>query len=277
MKLLQLRTNLVPAAGEAVPFTVYTVGTERQNALTRLNGFSASQLFVTFSGTGAYRPIGQDKWDTLEPGTLLYIPAGFPHEYVPQGNWFVGYVTFHEKPGGPLEGWGFGQAPFRLALHDPQPLFALIERIWSMSGPDFDVWRTCELLFSMCVEIKKQANAGTDNAQTPQEKPARYRDAVVQSAVRFLHDHLQRELKMSDLAAHVGYSAKHLNRLFRQSLGVTPLHYVQHLRLQTAAELLAGQPGMTVRQAAAHIGMEPVYFARLFRRYYGVPPSEYTR
>ncbi|TMV46985.1 helix-turn-helix domain-containing protein [Paenibacillus mesophilus] len=278
MNLLALRTNLHHPAGEDVPFSVYTVGTERQSAITRMKGFSANQLFLTFSGSGIFRPLGQDKWDTIEPNTMLYIPAGLPHEYVPQSSepWLVGYVTFLEKRGGMLDGWGFGSVPYKLRLGDMNRLMELLEGIWSNSGPHFDTWRSTEQLFSFCAELKKQATACEPHHVDGPAKGARYRDSV-DSAVRFLHDHLHRDLSMAELASHVGYSPKHLNRLFRRDIGMTPMTYLQRVRLKTAALLLAENPGMTVRQAAAHIGMEPVYFTRLFRRAYGTTPSDFKQ
>lgn len=279
MKMLRLRTNLHSAAEADVPFAVYTVGTERQPPITRLQGFSAKQLFLTFSGTGIFRPLGQNKWDIVDTSSLLYIPSGLPHEYVPQGQepWSVGYVTFVEQPGGLMESWGYGNTPFRLALRDTGPLYALLEQIWSSTGPDDDVWRSTELLFAFCLELRKQARLAADAAPGVAAGAHLYRDSVVDSAIRFLHDHLQRPLTMRELSAHVGYSSKQLNRLFRQALGTTPLQYLQRVRLQTGALLLQEHPGMTIRQTAAQIGMEPEYFTRLFRRKYQVTPSQYRQ
>ncbi|UUZ89605.1 AraC family transcriptional regulator [Paenibacillus sp. P25] len=247
--------------------------------MTRLKGFSAKQLFLTFSGTGAFRPLGQENWDIIAPHTLLYIPAGFPHEYVPQGQepWYIGFVTFVEKRDGLAENWGFGESPFQLELRDMDRLYGLLEQIWVRSGPMYDVWEATGHFFSFCIEIKKQTAAEDLTHSRQAEGPVRYRDSVVDSAVRFLQDHLQRSLSMEELASHVGYSPKRLNRLFQKALGTTPMQYLQRIRLSTAARLLEEHPSMTVRQAAAHIGMEPVYFTRLFRRAYGVVPSEYKK
>lgn len=277
MDTLPLRTNLHRPAGEDVPCDVYTVGTEHQAPITRLKGFSANQLFLTFSGTGVFRPIGQEKWDTIPPHTLLYIPSGFPHEYVPHGRepWSVGYVTYVERLPGALTSWGFGDVPFTRTLRRTDRLYELLERIWSCSGPNFDRWNCIEHFFAFCLELKKQtAPDGVPEASAP-ARSFRYRDTVVDSAIRFLHDHLQRDLTMTELASYVGYSPKQLNRLFRQAVGTTPLQYLQRIRMHTAALLLHEHPHMTVRETAAHIGMEPVYFTRLFRRAYGVTPSAY--
>ncbi|MDT3425853.1 hypothetical protein J2Z22_001372 [Paenibacillus forsythiae] len=102
MKLLQLHTNLNASFAGDVPLYVYTVETEKQPPITRLNGFSAKQLFFTIAGGGEFRLLGQDNWDILMPDRLLYIPGGLPHEYVPKGRepWLTGYVTFVEKEDG---------------------------------------------------------------------------------------------------------------------------------------------------------------------------------
>lgn len=279
MDMLALRTNLHLSLGNDIPFSVYTVGTEQQSPITRLKGFSANQLLLTFSGTGLFRPLGQDNWDTVETNSLLYIPAHLPHEYVPQRPepWSVGFVTFVENGSGLLESWGFGRSPYRQPLRDMSRLMELLAAVWSNSGPHDDAWRSAELLFAFCLELKKQTASFDPLQHEGTAKTARYRDTAADSAVRFLHDYLQRDLTMAELASRVGYSAKQLNRLFRREFGTTPMQYLQSIRLKTAALLLADHPGMTVREVAAYIGMEPVYFSRLFRRVYGKTPSEHRR
>jgi AraC-like DNA-binding protein len=262
---------------EGLPFTVYTVGTEMQSPITRLEGFSAHQLLLTFSGTGKFRLLGQDEWDIINQGTLLYIPAGLPNEYMPIGEkpWFVGYVTYVEKPEGMLSNWGFGRETFSHALQNADRFHPLLRQIWSKSGPNPDAWAATQALFSMFLELKKQISSSNPHRQTALSGSAsRFRDSAVDSAVRFMHDHLERKMTMAELSAHVGYSPKQLTRLFRQSLQKTPLQYLQWSRLRTASLLLQEHPDMTIRQAAAYVGLEPVYFTRLFRRTYGLTPSD---
>lgn len=279
---LPLRSNLhhlaLPAMA-ALPVSVYTVGTEQQSAITRLKGFSASQLHLTFFGSGQFRPLGRAEWDIVLPASLLYIPAGMPHEYVRSGQepWQVGYVTFVENQEGAMRGWGFDKAPYQKRLANTGRLFELLAEIWSCSGSGYDAWQSTERLFAFCVELNKQIGPGPQRSidSSGTFKPLRSRNGIVDGAVRFLHDHLHRELTLTTLASHLGYSSKQVNRLFLQEIGVTPMQYLQRVRLKTAALLLSEHPGLTVRQVAAHIGMEPDYMARLFRRVYGRTPSEW--
>lgn len=288
MDLLPLRSNLTPLHNELLPLSVYTVGTEIQPPLTRMKGYSAHQLFLTISGTGQFRRlyVNKNKWDILRPGQLLYIPAGCAHEYMPygEGPWFVGYVTLLENFGEVLNRWGFGDAPRLLQLSDISLFTDRLLAIWQLSGNEHDPWRTTELLYSLFLAILKDTSGQTslksDSAVPwvpPAAPPASYRASVVDVAVRFLHDHLNRPITIAGLAGHVGYSQKQLTRLFRQAMGLTPLQYLHQIRLKTARHLLLDHPDMTIRQAAAYVGLEPVYFARLYKRKFGRLPSEELR
>ncbi|MBC8080646.1 MAG: helix-turn-helix transcriptional regulator [Gorillibacterium sp.] len=277
MILHDLRTNASQSPDD-VPFTVYTVGTEHQNPVTRLKGFSADQVMITFSGVGKFRLLKQDKWDILYKSSVLYIPAGMPHEYMPEGDapWYVGYLTYTVKDNGMLGCWGFAETPFARQIENPERLLQLLIRIWNLSGPNHDLWTTTETLFSFFLELKKQMHAVSAMAQSFETtQTVRLPHSVVERAVNFMHDHLERSMTMEQIAAHFGYSQKQLTRLFWQNLKTTPLQYMQHIRLQTAARLLYEHPGMTIRQIAAYVGMEPVYFTRLFRRAYGKTPTDY--
>ncbi|GGG61189.1 AraC family transcriptional regulator [Paenibacillus radicis (ex Gao et al. 2016)] len=289
MNILQLRSNLSSIPMDpGIPFVVYTVGTENQPLMTRLEGYSAHQFFFTFSGTGHFRLLNSDsdsgsnsdQWSLVPPGTLLYIPEGLPHEYGPIGEepWMIGYVTFVEQSYGLLEQYGFGAAFLRSELQETGRLYELLHQIWQYSGPDYDPWRAAELLFAFCLEIKRQTvpKEGSAGKLPETSKASRYPHSVVSQATRFLQDHLQRPITVTELSAHVGYSPKQLTRLFRESLDTTPLQYLQRIRLHTAIQLLERHPEMTIRQAAAHVGMEPVYFTRLFRRTFGATPSAFV-
>lgn len=283
MELLPLKSNLTHPLKEVLPLSVYTVGTEIQPPITRMKGFSAHQLFLTISGAGQFRRlyVDKDKWDILGPGQLLYIPAGCAHEYMPYGEqpWFVGYVTLLENFGGILNQWGFGPTPRLLQLPDVSRFTGRLHEIWRKSGTDHDPWQTTELLFSLLLAIVKdtagqQTTASLSALRPAAPPPASYRESVVDVAVRFLHDHLNRPITIAGLAGHVGYSQKQLTRLFRKSMGMTPLQYLHQIRLKTARLLLQDHPELTVRQAASYVGLEPVYFTRLYKREFHRLPSE---
>jgi transcriptional regulator GlxA family with amidase domain len=78
------------------------------------------------------------------------------------------------------------------------------------------------------------------------------------------------------LAAVVGTSTRHLNRLFQQELGTTPARYVELVRLEAAQALL--DAGHTVTSAAARSGFgSDETLRRAFVHHLGIPPTTYRQ
>ena len=79
------------------------------------------------------------------------------------------------------------------------------------------------------------------------------------------------------LAQDLGYSTTHLQRLFRQEMGMSISEYIAAQRLELAARLLLhGERACTVSEVAKMLGFSDVhYFSRYFRRHAGYAPQEY--
>ncbi len=272
---LGLRTNF-SLEEHLVPFTVYTVGMEQQGALSRLEGFSAHQLLITVSGRGRAHLLGQNKWDILEENTVLYIPAGFPNEYMPvaEGDWQLAFVSFHGSAAARAS-WGLGDSSSVMSIRSATRLLELLQRIWLHSGPDYEAWTASELLFAFLTELRKQTCAEQSSTTLLRPAAETSRSSTVLKASKFLQDYMHREISVSHLAEQVGYSQKQLTRLFLQTFQTTPLQYLRRVRLKAGQLLLEAGDGMSISQIARSVGMEPTYFTREFRRVYGVVPGEY--
>lgn len=85
------------------------------------------------------------------------------------------------------------------------------------------------------------------------------------------------KLNIEDLAALCGISTVYFRRLFHRVYGVSPMQYIQRLRLERSKELIAS--GLyTVEKTAELSGFsDTCYFCRCFRSQTGVTPTEYRR
>ena len=100
-------------------------------------------------------------------------------------------------------------------------------------------------------------------------------DPIVTEVMSALNERVDQPTSLDELAQWAGYSAQHLNRLFRRQLGITPLQYLARLRMQRAARLLA-EGELTVQAIAARVGYsDPYYFSRLFKQHTGQSPAQY--
>lgn len=75
------------------------------------------------------------------------------------------------------------------------------------------------------------------------------------------------------------FNYDYLRKLFQREMGVTPLQYLNNLRLYTAAEALLNAEGASgsVTEIARMCGFrEPLYFSRMFKKKYGLSPTHYA-
>jgi AraC family transcriptional regulator len=107
--------------------------------------------------------------------------------------------------------------------------------------------------------------------------PAGLGDAAVRRITAYMHERLDQDVSLDDLAAQTNVSKYHLLRSFARSTGFTPHRYLVHLRMERAAELLrgTGQPVLQISTACGY--RSPGQFTAAFRRRFGVAPTEFRR
>src|SRR5262249_37070718 len=89
--------------------------------------------------------------------------------------------------------------------------------------------------------------------------------------------HLNRDLSVEALAKRACLCPRHFSRRFKQTFGVTPVAYVETLRLNEARRRLA-EHNMTVEGVGASVGFKSgKAFRKAFERSFGVNPSSYRR
>lgn len=102
-------------------------------------------------------------------------------------------------------------------------------------------------------------------------------DERVQAVQHWLGSALGGPVSIEDMAARAGLGERQTARRFKEATGMTPLAYLQALRLARARHLLETTL-MRWEQVTAEAGYEdPASFRRLFQREVGLSPSNYRR
>lgn len=102
-------------------------------------------------------------------------------------------------------------------------------------------------------------------------------DTVLARAQQILERDFRKALRIGALASEAGVSERTLLRRFRNVLGLTPVQYLQALRLERARELLESSRD-SVDRITQRVGYEDVSsFRRLFKQATGISPAEYRR
>jgi AraC family transcriptional regulator len=93
----------------------------------------------------------------------------------------------------------------------------------------------------------------------------------------YIYEHLDRDLKLVDLAAIVRISPYHFLRLFKQSLGITPHQYILRSRLDRAKYQLQ-QGNSNIAKIAIAMGFcDQSHFTRYFKRAFGLTPKQFLQ
>lgn len=72
-------------------------------------------------------------------------------------------------------------------------------------------------------------------------------------------------------------SEAHLRRIFKTATDITPLKYMNYLRLEKAKNMLR-YSNCSVYEVALSVGItDPYYFSRMFKKELGVSPTEYRK
>lgn len=109
------------------------------------------------------------------------------------------------------------------------------------------------------------------------EEPAREGASVLERALAHLHEHYAEDLSVEQLAALVAVSPSHLHRLFREGVGLAPMHYRNRIRVERARLMLLDE-ALPIDRVAERVGFtDGKYFARAFKQATGMSPSAYRR
>lgn len=99
-------------------------------------------------------------------------------------------------------------------------------------------------------------------------------DRLVRRAITLLEQHLGESMSMDRLAERVGTSRRHLERRFRDTLGVSPQKFARELRLRYGLWLLH-YTGKSVTEIGERCGFaDTAHFSRHFRSAFGMSPSD---
>ena len=222
-------------------------------------------------------------------GEGFFINAGVPHGIRPEGPEACRLcsVVFHPRlVGGGVDSM-IWQKYLEPLLSDPCRPFVhfsnaqawerdasrTIQAAWQACAAEGDGFefavrellsRLVLLLFQNCPAAEKQ----------PSEKALRD-DRRIKAMLQYIQEHCGEELTLAKIAQSAAVSENECLRCFRTMIGTTPIRYVNQVRIQRAAELLASTDRRVSDIGGACGFQEMSYFARTFRGLKGCTPKEY--
>jgi AraC-like DNA-binding protein len=108
------------------------------------------------------------------------------------------------------------------------------------------------------------------------DQRAAERRQLVQAAIQFMHDNLEENINIPDVARSVALSPTYFGILFAEHTGMSPIDYLIQLRIQRAKDYLT-HTSMSVMEVCVALTYNPSYFNRLFKQHTGMTPGQFAR
>jgi AraC family transcriptional regulator len=235
----------------------------RGDALRVLVPLSTAVLAIAFSPVAG--PVRRLR--AAEPD-LCIVPAGMACDVV-------------VEEAGPLlvlaldESWRdrvravLGHAPEIRAPHvGPDPFVRRIADLLAVGGAD-EPW-SAAIAEDLAVHLAMRHGRPAEAAAYAGLAPHR-----LQRVLALIEERLADPMPVHDLAAAVGMSPYHFARMFKQSTGQPPHHYITWQRMDRAKELLARSP-FPLAEIAARVGYRTqAHFTGVFHARVGITPRAY--
>ena len=99
---------------------------------------------------------------------------------------------------------------------------------------------------------------------------------IITELLDWIDTHYNEQITLSDLAVVSGYKEKYLCRFFKDYTSLTPIDYINRVRIDNACRELLHY-GCSVTEAAFNNGFNDLsYFSKKFKLYMGMTPREYV-
>lgn len=185
--------------------------------------------------------------------------------------------------------WGFARAfkgryP-KVALQKDR-IFIDHGRLYCSAGVSAGMDLSLYLVAKFCGDKAARESAKTmildmdRKAQTPYDRllPLRdHADPLVGKAQTWMEENSTQTMDYNHMADQLGVSRRSLERRFKQAIGLTPLEYLQALRVEQAKHMLE-EGNRTFNEITYEVGYEDIaFFRRIFIRLTGLRPKQYQQ
>ncbi|MDP0497725.1 MAG: helix-turn-helix domain-containing protein [Verrucomicrobiota bacterium JB024] len=245
------------------------------------------EMVIVLGGTGRHQVAEIEQ--TICSGHVFIIPPKLKHAYHAPEHLSLINVCFRKDFSG-LDNGTLTSVPGYQALFTLEPNFRQVDPKNHMLMLDPSQLTTVEYLAKRLVHEARKRPAGYEAMarallvelicllcrlySAGSERP-KYNPSRIEKVLKYLETEFREEIDLSSLHTRFHYSQRNFYRLFKAGTGLTPMAYLQQVRLKEAARLLK-ESDWPVTQIAFDVGFQDSnHFSRRFRDSFGMSPSQF--
>ena len=240
---------------------------------------------------GSARHMTEEGEYLIHPGDVFVIPPGVAHGYTGcDGLELVNIVyetTRLNLPNISLMGFPGYRALFTLEpafrsrhefkgrLHLPPHKYREMAQL--VSDLQEELCRHKDGFHYICLTLLMQIIGQLSRIYTEMETSTSRSFLRLARVLQHIESHYADDLKLEDLAKTAGMSIRTLQRCFQETFAMSPIHFLNRLRVGNACKELL-RSNSTIIEVAESVGIvDSNYFSRLFQQLVGTSPSAYRK
>ncbi|MEO3944997.1 AraC family transcriptional regulator [Gorillibacterium sp. CAU 1737] len=244
---------------------------DHQEKTVRKEGYPSFQWLYCSSGVGTLRVRGEEL--PVTPGTGMFLYPHEPHEYEGLEPWELDWITLYGSQVEPLALLaGLTESGVYKVPH-PEPLLAHLRHAQAiaLSNRPLVGLECSKAAYSLMLDLTRYLSQGSGAIQESGSDR-------LQPVFDYMETHYAETVTLEELAEVIGVSAKHLCVLFRRSIKLRPMEYLNLLRIRKSKEIMLQERTVTVKEVSRRVGFEtPGYFSLLFKRSEGTTPDLFRK
>ena len=167
---------------------------------------------------------------------------------------------------------GFGKDSVVKHVRDFNEFIMLMRNMYESYDASETQQLRCAAYFMLVLgKFIDQEEASRLSSKTKKDKK------LLRNILIYLNNNWRSELSNETITRIFGLSIRSYNRLFAETLGMSPVEYINSYRISVACERIQ-KSDSAVAEAAHFAGFDDVaYFSRVFKNIKGMSPQEYTK
>jgi AraC family transcriptional regulator of arabinose operon len=244
---------------------------DNQETIDRPQGFPHYQWLQVTGGEGELW-IGEERY-TVKAGQGFCLFPGVPHRYSTiREPWDIYFISFGGSMSKEMLALAGIKEPGLYSVTDSEMIVAHLRGILAMaqSGLPFLGIECSKLVYLFLLDLMKVIQVSTQSAQQYYTK--------LNPVIRYIEEHIDSIMSIQELSSRIDVTPQYLCRLFKQSMGMRPMEYVNRERINRSKELMFLGREYKMHEIAFMVGFESAsYFSSVFKKLENMSPEQFKK
>lgn len=262
----------VTSADAKLPIFLTSAGHwDHQSPTSRPEGFYCYQWIQVISGEGRLRLEGHTYH--VVPGQAICLYPHIPHHYQAISEvWELNFISFDGSLcNNLLHQAGIHQSGV-YSLTDNKATIAHLTHLLTIanSGSPYVSVECSKVLYNLLLDLSKYVYTSND---TFQQHVLR-----LQPIMQFMKENCHQSVTIDQIATFARISPQYLCHLFKKTLQIRPMEYMNRERITRSKQLMLLNPSTKMHLIAKEAGYDhPSYFCTVFKRLEGMTPEQFKK